>query len=153
MLRTLMFDLQTRKDDRFTAMMRDFHESYRGRTASTQEFQQLVERHAGGPMGWFFDQWVRGMDLPTYRVAWKNEPADGGRYRIRLRVIQEHVPPDFRAPVLVSADVGNNRFANFRVDVHGGQTEYLSPLLPAEAKRITFNELHSVLGDVKMEGW
>ena len=153
MLRTLMFDLQTRKDDRFTAMMRDFYESYRGRTASTAEFQELVEQHAGGPMGWFFDQWVRGMDLPTYRVAWKNEPAEGGRYRVRLRVVQENVPSAFRAPVLVSADVGNNRFANFRVDVSGGQTEYLSPLLPGEAKRITFNELHSVLGEVKMERW
>lgn len=153
MLRTMMFDLQTRKDDRFTAMMRDFYESFRGRTASTDEFQQVVERHTGLPMDWFFDQWVRGMDLPTYRVAWKNEPAENGRFRVRLRVIQENVPADFRAPVLVSADLGDGRFANFRVDVRGAQGEYLSPLLPAEAKRITFNELHSVLGDVKMERW
>lgn len=153
MLRTLMLDLQTRKEDRFIAMMRDFYESYRGKTASTDEFQQVVERHAGVPMGWFFDQWVRGIDLPTYRVAWKDEPADGGRHRVRLRVTQDKVPPDFRAFVLVSADLGGNRFAHFRIGVHGGQTEYLSPVLPTAVKRITFNELHSVLAEVRMEQW
>jgi len=153
MLRILMLDLQTRKEDRFTAMMRDFYNGYQGHMATTDDFQRVVERHAGVPMGWFFDQWVRGTDLPTYHVAWKNEPADGGRYRVRLRVTQEGVPVDFRAFVLVSADLGENRFANFRVGVDGTQSEYLSPLLPAPAKAITFNELHSVLADVKMERW
>jgi hypothetical protein len=153
MLRTLMLDTRTRSEDRFTALLRDFHESYAGRAASTDDFQQLVERHAGIPMGWFFDQWVRGAALPRYRVAWKAEPADGGRYRARLRVIQEGVPPDFQSPVLVSADLGGNRFAHFRVAVTGAQQEYLSPLLPSEPKTITFNELQSVLGDVKMERW
>lgn len=153
MLRTLMLDLRTRSEDRFMALLRDFHQSHAGGTASTDDFQQLVERHAGIPMGWFFDQWVRGRALPRYRVAWKSEPADGGRYRVRLRVIQEGVPAEFQSPVLVSADLGENRFAHFRVAVTGTTQEYTSPLLPSEPKRITFNELRSVLGEVKMEGW
>ncbi len=66
---------------------------------------------------------------------------------------QEHVPPDFRMFVLVSADLGNNRFAHFRIGVNGGQTEYVSPLLPAEPRALKFNELHSALADVKMERW
>lgn len=153
MLRTLMFDLQTKKDDRFIAMMRDFYRSYQGLSASTDDFQRVVERHAGVPMGWFFDQWVRGSAIPTFRVAWKNETADDGRHRVRLRVKQEGVPVDFRSVVLVSVDLGDNRFANFRVSVDGSQQEYLSPLLPVEAKRVVFNELHSVLGEVKTEAW
>jgi hypothetical protein len=153
MLRILMLDLQTRKEDRFTAMLRDFYTSYQGHTASTDDFQRVVERHAGIPMGWFFDQWVRGTAIPTYHVAWKNEEVDGGRYRVRLRVTQEGVPVDFQAFVLVSADLGSNRFANFRVGVTGTQAEYVSPLLPAPAKNVVFNELHSVLADVKTERW
>ena len=153
MLRTMMLDLQTRKEDRFAETMRDFYQSYRGRTATTDDFQKVVERHAGIPMDWFFDQWVRGTDVPTYRVAWTGEAAAGGRYTVRLRVKQENVPADFRMPVLVSADLGENRFANFRITVHGGQTEYTSPLLPAPPKKLVFNELQSVLADVKMERW
>jgi peptidase M1-like protein len=153
MLRTLMLDLSTMKEDRFTETMRDYYQSYRGSAATTDDFRQVVEKHAGIPMDWFFDQWVRGTAIPTYHVAWTSQPAAGGKYQVRLRITQEHVPPDFQAFVLVSADLGQNRFAHFRIGVKGGQTEYLSPLLPAEPKGIVFNDLHSVLADVKMERW
>jgi len=29
----------------------------------------------------------------------------------------------------------------------------VSPLLPAEAKNLTFNDLHALLREVKTEGW
>ncbi len=153
MLRTLMLDLSTMKEDRFTETMRDYYRTFRGRPATTDDFRAVVERHAGVAMDWFFDEWVRGTAIPTYHVAWTSQPAAGGKYVARLRVTQEHVPPDFRMFVLVSADLGNNRFAHFRIGVNGGQTEYVSPLLPAEPRALKFNELHSALADVKMERW
>ena len=153
MLRTLMLDLQTRKEDRFMAMMQDFYSTFKGSSASTDDFAGIVEQHVGIPMGWFFDQWVRGTALPTYHVAWRNEPAEGGKQRVHLRVTQEGVPPDFQAFVLVSADLGENRFANFRIRVNGTQTDYFGPLVSEPAKGVTFNELHSVLADVKTERW
>lgn len=153
MLRILMLDLGTMKEDRFIETLRDFYQSYRGHPATTDDFRRLVERHAGVPMDWFFDQWVKGTAIPTYHVAWTGEPADAGKYRVRLRITQENVPADFQMFVLVSADLGNNRFAHFRIGVNGGQTEYVSPLLPSPPKGIHFNELHSVLADVKMERW
>ncbi|HEY6136385.1 MAG TPA: M1 family aminopeptidase [Thermoanaerobaculia bacterium] len=153
MLRMLMLDLSTGKDDRFSAMMRDFHERFAGQSATTADFQRVAEEHVGVPMDWFFDQWVKGDALPTYNVAWTSEATPDGKQRVRLRVTQEGVPPDFQAWVLVSADLGNNRFANFRIKVSGAQTEYLSPLLPIAPRAVTFNELHSVLADVKNERW
>ena len=153
MLRMLMLDLNTAKDDRFSAMMRDFHDTYAGRAASTDDFRAVVEKHLGVPMGWFFDQWVMNSAIPTYRVAWTGEATDDGRHRIRLRVTQEGVPADFQSWVLVSADLGQNRFANFRIKVNGAQTAYASPILPLPPKAVTFNELRSVLADVKMERW
>jgi len=38
-------------------MMRDFYETYQGKGGDDGGFQRLVERHAGIPMDWFFDQW------------------------------------------------------------------------------------------------
>ncbi len=153
MLRILMLDLRTKSEDRFTAMMRDYYMSYRGKPATTEDFQRVVEQHVGIPMDWFFDQWVKGTGIPAYRVAWTNEPASGGKYAVRLRVSQQNVPPDFRMPVVVSVDLGEQRFAHFRVDVRGTQAEYTSPLLPAPARDVKFNELHGVLADVNMERW
>ncbi|OLC08532.1 MAG: hypothetical protein AUH42_01175, partial [Gemmatimonadetes bacterium 13_1_40CM_70_11] len=114
MLRTMMLDLRSVKDDRFTEMMRDYYSSYRGKPATTEDFKSVVEQHIGAPMDWFFNQWVKGTTIPTYHVAWKSQPAPDGKYTVRLRVSQEHVAPEFRMPVLVSADLGNNRFAHFR---------------------------------------
>ena len=153
MLRMLMLDLNTAKDDRFSAMMRDFHDTFAASSATTDDFRGVVEKHVGVPMDWFFDQWVKGNAIPTYHVAWTNETTPEGRSRVRLRVTQENVPPEFQAWVLVSADLGQGRFANFRVKVSGAQGEYAGPPLPSAAKSITFNELHSVLADVKMERW
>jgi peptidase M1-like protein len=153
MLRIMMLDLRTMKEDRFTEMMRDYYASYRGKPASTEDFQRIVERHTGGPMDWFFDQWVKGTAIPTYHVAWTGQPASGGKHFVRFRITQEHVPADFRMPVLVSVDLGDKRFAHFRIDVRGTQTEYASPLLPGEPKGLKFNELNGVLADVKMERW
>lgn len=153
MLRALMLDLSTMRADRFNETLRDYYQSFRGEAAGTAQFQRIVEQHAGIPMGWFFDQWVRGTAIPTYHVAWRSEPADNGRFRVRLRVSQEHVPPEFRMPVLVSADLGDHRVARFRVDVRGARGEYLSPLLPGEPREVVFGDLHAVLADVKMERW
>jgi hypothetical protein len=153
MLRGLMLDLSTMRADRFNETLRDYYQTYRGEAASTAQFQRIVEQHAGIPMDWFFDEWVRGTAIPTYHVAWRSEPADNGRFRVRLRVSQEHVPPEFRMPVLVSADLGDHRVARFRVDVRGAQGEYLSPLLPGEPREVVFGDLHTVLADVKMERW
>ena len=153
MLRALMLDLGTMRADRFTGLLRDYYRTFGGGVATTEDFQVLVERHVGAPMDWFFDQWVRGTAIPTYRVAWTSQPAEGGRFQVRLRVSQEGAPPDFRMPVLVSVDLGDQRTARFRVTVTGAQRDYLSPFLPSEPRGLVFNDLHSVLATVEMERW
>ncbi|HEX4599910.1 MAG TPA: M1 family aminopeptidase [Gemmatimonadales bacterium] len=153
MLRALMLDISTVREDRFLETMRDYYQSYRGKPGTTEDFQKVVEQHAGIPMDWFFAEWVKGTAIPTYHVAWTSQPAADGKFAVHLRVTQEHVPPDFRMPVLVSVDLGENRFGHFRIDVRGTQSEYVSPLLPLEPKNLTFNDFHSVLADVKMERW
>lgn len=150
MLRILMLDLKTMREDRFTETMRDFYETYRGRSATTADFQGVVERHAGIPMDWFFDEWVKGTDVPAYTVKWDTQRSPSG-YRVHLHVTQEHASADFQTFVLVSVDLGSNHSAHFRMRVSGPQTDFVSPVLPTEPKGLTFNDLHSVLADVKVD--
>lgn len=151
MLRVLMLDLHTMKEDRFTETMQDFYRTFRGQPATTADFQSIVERHAGIPMDWFFDEWVKGTAIPSYHVKWTTQPAGQGGYAVHLHVVQDRVPADFQMFVLVTADLGQNRFAHFRVPVHGAQTDFVSPALPSKPKALTFNDLHSVLADVKVD--
>ena len=153
MLRMLMLDLKTMKEDRFTQTMQDFYQSYQGKRASTADFRQVVERHAGTDMGWFFDQWVDGTSLPTYRVAYRSEPMDGGQFRVRLQVLQEGVPDTFLMYVPVTIEMGKDRVARLRVKVTGPRTEIELPPMPAQPKAVRFNDLEGVLADVKMGDW
>jgi hypothetical protein len=153
MLRILMLELKTANEDRFTGMMQDFYRTFRGRRASTEDFQRIVEKHAGMSMDWFFRQWVYGTGIPTYRVAHKADRVDGGQYRVTLRVVQANVPEDFQMYVPVTVDLGQNRQGRFRVNVRGTQSEIVLPLLPAEPKSVKFNELEGVLCDIKTVGW
>ncbi len=153
MLRILMLDLPTMSEDRFTGMMRDFYRQYEGRRASTDDFRRVVERHTGADMRWFFDQWVHSTAVPTYRWAYRAEPAGNGQFRVRLRVRQENVPDDFQMYLPVTLDLGKDRVSRVRVKVKGPVSEIELPLMPGEPKSIKFNDLEAVLAEVKGGGW
>jgi Peptidase family M1 domain len=152
MLRNMMLDPRTMGEERFQAMMRDFYQTYRGKRATTLDFQHAVERHIGQPMDWFFDEWVYGTDVPTYTFAWKATPDSGGKtYTARVRVRQTDVPDNFGmyVPLLIKFDEGE---ALVRILVRGPSTEGVVHL-PAEPRSMELNPLESVLADVKTEGW
>ncbi|HEY9506794.1 MAG TPA: M1 family aminopeptidase [Gemmatimonadales bacterium] len=153
MLRVLMLDLKAMNEDRFTAMMKDFYRKYEGRRASTEDFRRVVEKHSNTDMGWFFDQFVYGADTPTYRVAQRVEKTADGRWKVKLRVRQENVAESFRMYVPVTLDLGKKQLARYRVKVEGPVTELELPPVPAEPKKVTFNDLEGVLAEVKTTGW
>ncbi|MEE9472630.1 MAG: M1 family aminopeptidase, partial [Acidimicrobiia bacterium] len=153
MLRVLMLDLRTVNEDRFTNMMRDFYGRYRGQRASTEDFQRVVEQHAGINMDWFFRQWVYDTEIPEYRWSYNVEEAEGGRYRVQLKVEQNNVPDDFRMYVPVSVDLGNDRWARLRLLVEGPVAVIELPLMPYEPRDVKFNDLQGVLCEEKEVRW
>jgi len=152
MLRNLMLDFRTMKEDAFSAMMQDFYGQYRGRRATTHDFQRVVEQHLNLPMDWFFDEWVNGTAIPTYILSWHAEPAADHRYALHIRIRQEDVPKDFIMPVPLEIEMGDGARAYVRVNVRGPVTEATLPL-PAEPTQLELNPLESVLAEVKTEGW
>ncbi len=152
MLRNLMLDVRTMKEDAFADMMRDFYTSHAGHRASTKDFQAVVERHMNQPMDWFFAEWVDGTAIPTYVFSHQTERAADGQYRVKLRIRQQDVPETFRMPVPVSIETADGKRTLVRVDVRGPVTE-AEVLLPAEPITFEANPLESVLAEVKQEGW
>src|SRR5260370_20788620 len=152
MVRNMLLDTRTMNEDRFMAMMHDFYETYRGKRATTLDFQRVVERHVGQSMDWFFNEWVYGTDLPTYTFAWKaDRDSRGTGYTAHLRVRQTDVPGSFGmyVPLLIKFEQGE---ALIRMLVRGPSTEAVVHL-PAAPKTMELNPLESVLAEVKTEGW
>jgi hypothetical protein len=152
MLRILLLDVKTMNEDRFTEAMRTFYTTYAGQRASTADFQRVLEQRLGQPMDWFFDQWVYGTGIPTYKVAWQAEQVVDN-WHVKLRVDQERVPPEFRMYVPVSLDLDNNTTVRVRVKVTGARSDIQLPPVPARPKRVKFNDLEGVLAEVREVPW
>lgn len=153
MLRNMFLDLRTMKEDRFIKILHDFYNQYRGKKVSTEDFQKIIEKHLGGSMDWFFQQWVYGTDIPTYRFAYRVEKTPEGKYLVHCRIKQEDVPENFKAYVIIKMDLGKGRLARVRVLVDKPVNDIALPLLPDKPKKVVFNDLESVLAKVKKEKW
>jgi Peptidase family M1 domain len=152
MLRNMMLDFRGMKENAFAAMMADFYQQYRGKQATTRDFQRVVERHLDAPMDWFFDEWVNGTAVPTYIVAWHADSTPDHAYVLRLRIRQEDVPEDFMMLVPVRIELAGGGHAFVRVNVQGPRAEFQFRL-PAEPTEVELNPLQSVLAEVKTEEW
>jgi len=152
MLRNMMLNLNDRNEADFTGMMQDFYQLYRGKTASTRDFQRMVEAHTGIPMGWFFDEWVNGNGFPTYTFSWRADSTADHPHLLHLRVRQEGVPPNFIMPVPLLIKFGDGSQVFLRINVHGPVTETALGVA-AQPSHLELNPLHSVLAVVKQEDW
>ncbi|MCC6350452.1 MAG: hypothetical protein IT347_12765 [Candidatus Eisenbacteria bacterium] len=144
MLRNYLLEDSDPGETRFRGMLRDFYTRFRGRRAFTEDFRAAVERATGEDMGWFFEQWVYGADVPVCRFAWKVEPA-GDRWKVTGRIEQTGVPESFRYPVFLRVDFADGRYSRQRVWVRGPVTEFELPLSPQKPAGVVFNDLDAVL--------
>jgi hypothetical protein len=152
MLRNLFLDMDTMSEEPFLAMMKEFYQTHRGGKASTQDFQRLVEKYVGSSMGWFFDQWLCGTAVPTYRFRHAVDEHADGTYTLRLRVWQDDVPDGFKMVVPVYVDFGEVGTAAVPIFIDKPEQDFAFDQLPAKPLRVELNYLESVLAKVKDEG-
>ena len=148
MLRNLLLDLKTMKDDNFNKMMKEFFDKYKGRRATTNDFKLIVDKYLGEDSDWFFNQYVYGTDIPLYRFSYSTEKLDNGKFQTTCKVIQENVPENFKMYVPFKVELSNNRFAYLRMSVTGKETIVKLPPLDEEPEDIEFNVLNSVLCEI-----
>lgn len=146
MLRNLMIDLETFEENRFKAMLRDFYFSYKNKSASTQDFHNIVERHMGMDMDWFFRQWIYGNQIPKFDFDYDIKKGKDNKYVAVCRIKQENVNDNFKSYLPFEIDFGDERLVRKRVLVEGAGKEF-EINLPIKPKKITFNIFDSVLAE------
>ena len=155
MLRMLMTD-QKNGDAAFAAMMKDFATTYAGKTASTRDFQRMVEKHAtpnmkitqDGSLGWFFDQWVHGTAIPKITSKLDFSPGADGKYKLSGTITQSDVPDNFASIVPIYVHFDKTSQAKLGAVVLVGNTS--KPVnvevgLPKKPQRASVNAMHDVL--------
>jgi aminopeptidase N len=153
MLRYLMEDPKTGDED-FIDMMHDFVKTYLHKTATTQNFQAVVEKHmkkqldleGNGRMNWFFREWVYGTDIPKYRLDYSLTPQPDGKVALGGTITQSDVSNGFRMAIPLYVDIDGHAFLLGRTILVGNQTsKEFKVVLPKKPKRVLLNANYDVL--------
>ena len=118
MIRLMMYDRQT-SDQRFKETMRDLVTTYSGKSATTEDFKAIVEKHmtagmdleGNHKMDWFFNEYVYGTQLPTYKFEYTLDPGADGEFVLSMKLTQSGVSPEFRMLVPIYLELANGQIA------------------------------------------
>ncbi len=153
MLRAIMYDRNT-GDQRFIEMMHDFVKTYFNANASTEGFKRVVEKHmtpamdldGNKRMDWFFNEWVYGTELPSYKLEYTIAPEAGGKVTLKFTVAQSGVSERFKmlVPLYLDFDGKWTRLGEATL-IGNATTPEFKVTLPQRPKRVAINAFHDVL--------
>jgi len=148
MLRMMMYDQRT-GDAQFKLMMKDLVQTHFNRDISTENFKSIVEKHMtkemdvedNGRMDWFFNEWVEGTGMPSYRFDYQL-----AGNTLSGHVTQSGVPDNFIMLVPIYLDFGKGWIKLGSARMVGNATIDLGKLeLPAPARRAAICAMNDVL--------
>ena len=145
MLRNLLLNLDTMKEDAFMSVMKSFYHSHKNRRATTDDFRKTVEDVIGLDMQWFFDQWVYGNQIPEFTWAYSSTEDPDGTYANLFRIRQEGVDSTFRSYIPIKVVYEDGTWNRFRVQMVGEVATLKLPQSKTEIDEVVFNEFLSVL--------
>jgi hypothetical protein len=155
MLRMMMHDNRT-GDQHFKEMMQDFVNTYRGKSATTEDFKAAVEKHmtqemdleGNHKMDWFFNEYVYGTQLPSYQMSASFDTGADGVPVMSVKMTQSNVNDSFRMLVPIYLELPNGMFFLGRARLTGNSTfDQKIPLkgLKDKPKRAVINYYDDVL--------
>ncbi|HEV2884350.1 MAG TPA: carboxypeptidase regulatory-like domain-containing protein [Pyrinomonadaceae bacterium] len=148
MIRMMMYS-QKGGDAKFQAMMKDFVQKHYNKDVSTEDFKAAVEKHMtpdmdidkNGRMDWFFNQWVYGTEMPSYRFEYgmSGDVLNG-------KITQSGVSNNFAMLVPLYADFGKGWIKLGAARLIGNASVDVNNLkLPMAPKKVAICALNDVL--------
>jgi aminopeptidase N len=94
-------------DSAFFRGLRSYYRTYRDSTATSEDFQRVIEKAARADLGWFFHQWLYQPGYPQLGVTWHY---DAGARKVLLGITQRQKPEWglFRLPHVTLEFLGAN---------------------------------------------
>jgi len=158
MIRMMMWNNKT-GDQNFKETMQDFVRLYGGKSATTEDFKAIVEKHmtadmlalGGGKnsMDWFFNEYVYGTALPTYKFESSFDKGADGKMVFNYKLTQSGVDDSFRMLVPIYFEMNDGRMVMLgRARLAGNTTasqQIPIPGLTEAPKRALINYMDDVL--------
>jgi hypothetical protein len=154
MLRSMMRGTDDHDQDKdFIDMMHDFVGTHRDRSATTESFKAIAEKHMtklmdfgkNGRLDWFFDEWVYGTQVPRYHFESQSIPADNGKVKLHMTITQSDVDEHFAMLIPVFADFGKGMIRLGQVGMVGNSIRSVDMTVPIQPKKVALNAYKEVL--------
>ena len=156
MVRMMMWDRQN-GDKRFKETMQDMVATYANRVATTEDFKAMVEKHmtqgmdidGNQRMDWFFNEYIYGTALPSYKLEASFDPGPDGDMVLSFKFTQSNVDDQFVMPVPLYLELANGNVTRIgSLHIKGNNSlEQKVPIkgLKERPKRAMLNYMDDVL--------
>jgi tetratricopeptide (TPR) repeat protein len=137
-------------EDKYLKTMREFSETYSGKSASMADFQTIAEKYYGEQLTWFFSQWLDSTGAPEFKVKYTTYRLGSNKgFRVTGEISQDL--DLFRMPVTVRIDT-DGKTENKQIEVVGTNSPFTIETF-GRPRRIAVDPDHHVLtnsSDVKL---
>ncbi|HEV7699150.1 MAG TPA: M1 family aminopeptidase [Pyrinomonadaceae bacterium] len=154
MIRMMMYDRTGSADKNFQAAMSDLVASHMNQDISTNDFKLALEKHIvpnmdvdkNGKLDWFFDEWVYGTEMPSYKFTYQFDKDASGNTTLTGKVEQSGVSSKFAMRVPVYLDYGKGPFYLGSATIVGNSTVELQGIkIPPSPKSASVAALNDIL--------
>src|ERR1700680_997661 len=103
-------------EDKYLKTMREFAETYAGKSASMDDFKAIAEKHYGEQLTWFFSQWLDSTGAPEFKLKYTTYRLGSNKgFRVTGEIGQDR--DLFRMPVDLRIDTdGQTEDTNIEVE-------------------------------------
>lgn len=156
MLRMMMWNGRSKHPDaRFKAMMHDYCKTYANKSASTEDFEAIVNKYMtpvmdldhDHSMDWFFRQYVYGTGIPDYTFSYKVTAQGSGKWRITGTVTRSGVSADWEDILPLYVHFGKKAGRIGWISARQPTTHF-SFVLPRKPDKLSLNDDEEILATI-----
>jgi tetratricopeptide (TPR) repeat protein len=137
-------------EDKYLKTMREFAETYSGKSATMDDFRTIAEKNYGDQLTWFFSQWLDSTGAPEFKVKYTTYRLGSNKgFRVTGEISQDL--DLFRMPVDLRIET-DGKTENKKIDVVGTNSAFSVETF-GRPRRISVDPDHRVLtnsSDVKL---
>jgi len=109
-------------DQKFDQAMRDFYTQFAGKSATVDDFREVVEKDYGQKLTWFFSQWLDSTGAPEFKTKYTIYRLGNNKgFRVVGQIAQDL--DLFRMPVELKIDT-DGKTETKRIDVTGTDSPF-----------------------------
>jgi len=129
-------------EDKYLKTMREFAQTYAGKSATMDDFRAIAEKYYGDQLTWFFSQWLDSTGAPEFKVKYTTYRMGSDKgFRVTGEISQDL--DLFRMPVDVRIDT-DGKTVNKNIEVVGTNSPFTIETF-GRPRRISVDPDHHVL--------